>query len=123
VKALTDLAVFNVGVVLSVQSLSQLRDIPLLDAASTLISFRLGIDDSKALHKVFQLGDMEQHLHELADFTSIKLSGDRSSKHLVSPHSYPQFPTVFKVVNRSLNDYSSPREVIESKINNFIRGL
>lgn len=123
VKLMTDLAAFNLSVVASVQNLSQLNDIPILDASSTLISFRLGIDDSKALHKVFQLGDMEHHLHELADYSAFKLMGDCAFRYRVSPHAYPQFPTAYKVVKMSLNDYSSSREIIENKINNFIRGL
>lgn len=123
VKLMTDLSMFNTGVTLSVQNLSQLADIPIFDAASVLTSFRLGIDDSKSLQKVFQLGDLAHQLHEFDNFSARTLYKDSPENFTVSPHDYPQFPTAFKLVNRSLNDYSLPRDIVENKINHFMRKL
>jgi len=115
----TDLSDFNIGVYLTVQQLSQLQNIPLLESVNTLVSFRLGIDDSKNLRKVFSIGESAVQLHELDPLEARMVTGINVSKVVVKPHDYPELG----VVKKDRTQYAKPREKDEKNINDLLRGL
>lgn len=120
-RLVTDLSDFDIGVYLTIQQLSQLKDIPLLDTVNTLIPFRIGIDDSKALRKVFAIGESAIQLHELDVLECKMATGLAVSSVVVEPHDYPSFDS--KVVARCRSEYAKPRDNVEQTINRFLRGL
>jgi len=122
-RLMTDLSTFNIGTAITFQNLNQMKDIPYLDAFTSLLAFNLGVNDSKTLHKVFSMGDQEIRLDELLPYDGLLLKGLHRKDFKCTPHSYSQLPTADRLVNRCINDYSTHRDIVEKKINNFIRRL
>lgn len=93
-----------------------------LDLADRIVSFRLGIEDSKKLKRTFLLGDNAIQLHQLEPFEGYILNGIKRGSFSLEELDYPTFPTE-GVVNRCRDDYTQPREKVEKKIRRFLEGL
>jgi hypothetical protein len=87
----------------------------------TIVAFRVGAQDLKTLNTEFMLGENDQSLIKLNPHHAL-LRTDDLVEHLTMPNiEYERFGLSEQIISQSRKCYSMPRNLVEHRINKFVR--
>jgi type IV secretory pathway TraG/TraD family ATPase VirD4 len=124
-EMLSGIRKFGVSLVLGHQYIEQVPEdfrAALIGTTGTLVSFRVGVTDAELLTQEFGLLRDDVPLTQLSPFMAYAKT-DRSTHYLHMPPTfeteYPSSPV--RILNAARSRFATPRQVVEDRINRFIR--